>query len=118
MRAKKRQATKEGGNHVKAKAVQPAPVPPSKLTFKQAVERLLTLGRKKGYVTYEQINELLPPDATSPEKIEEVIGMLNERNVDISSNKIEEGEKAVIEEVKDIDIKKEKGVDEEKEVIE
>jgi RNA polymerase primary sigma factor len=78
-----------------------------KLTFQQALEKLMILGKKNGYVTYDQINEVLPADSTSTDKIEEAITMLNEKNVEISSSRIQE-EKDVIEEVKEVDVKKEK----------
>jgi RNA polymerase primary sigma factor len=98
--------------HEQSPAAQP------KVSFQQAVEKLLTLGKKKGYVTYEQINELLPPTVTAPEKIEEAIVMLNEKNIEISSSKIEDPDKGVIEDVKESDIKKEKAEEEESEPVE
>jgi RNA polymerase primary sigma factor len=79
-----------------------------KLTFQQAIDKLLVLGKKNGYVTYDQINEVLPSETTSTDKIEEAVTMLNEKNIEISSSRIQEQEKDVIEEVKDVDIKKEK----------
>ena len=79
-----------------------------KLTVQQAIEKLMSLGKKNGYVTYDQINEVLPSETTATDKIEEAVTMLNEENIEISSSRIQEQEKDVIEEVKDVDIKKEK----------
>ena len=84
-----------------------------KLTFQQAIEKLVVLGKKKGFVTYEQLNEFLPPDVTSSDKIEEAITLLNEKNIEISSPKIEDQDKAVIEEVREIDLRKGKPEEEE-----
>lgn len=67
--------------------------PKVKLTFQQALEKLLQLGKKSGYVTYEQINQLLPQETTSNDKIEEAINLLNEKNIEISSEKLASGEK-------------------------
>ena len=78
------------------------------LTFAQALRKLEMLGKKNGYVTYEQINEVLPGDVTPADKVEEAITMLNEKNIEISSSRIQEQEKDVIEEVKDVDLKKDK----------
>lgn len=93
-----------------------AAAPKAKFTFQQAVEKLLSLGKKKGYVTYEQINEFLPAESTSTDKIEEAVTLLNEKNIEISSSKIQEQEKSkdvIIEEVKESDVKKEKDSDDE-----
>ncbi len=104
----------------KAKNAKEASAPAkSKFTFQQAVEKLLALGKKKGYVTYDQINEVLPPDVTSPDKIEEALNLLNEKNIELSGSKLEQmkdkdgKEKDIIEEVKEIDVKKEEASEEE-----
>ncbi len=86
-----------------------------KYTVAQAIEKLILLGRKSGYVTYEQVNQLLPSDTTSPEKIEEVVTALADKNIELSSSKIEDPDKGVIEDVKETDIKKDKNVDEDSE---
>ncbi len=91
----------------------------------QALEKLQSLGQKRGYVTYKEINELLPPNVTPAEKIEEVILALSEKNIEISTstgNKIA-GEptlppKDIIEDVKDVDAKQEKAEEEEAGAIE
>lgn len=90
------------------KAVSTAPAKP-KETFQQTVEKLISLGKKKGYITYEQINQALPSDVYSPDKIEEALTILNEKNIEISSSKLQEAEgKDFIEDVKDSDVKKDK----------
>lgn len=86
-----------------------------KLTVAQAIEKLILLGRKSGYVTYDQVNQLLPSETTSPEKIEEVVTALADKNIELSSSKIEDPDKGVIEDVKEVDVKKDKNVDEDAE---
>ena len=88
----------------------------SKVTFEKAVEKLVSLGKKQGFVTYEQINEWLPSDVSSAEKIEEVIGMLNKKNIEITSGPIERTPVAEVEEdTKALVLKREKELDEERE---
>ena len=66
-----------------AKPVSPKPG----MKVDEAAQKLLAMGKKKGFVTYEQINQLLPPDSTPAEKIEEVVTLLNEKNIEITSAK-------------------------------
>ena len=55
----------------------------------QACVKLLTdKGRENGYLTYEELNNLLPEDTTAPEKIDKILVMLDEMGIDL----IEEAE--------------------------
>ncbi len=89
----------------------------SKKTFEQAVEKLVSLGKKKGFVTYEQINQSLPASVTSSEKIDELIGMLNEKNIEITSGAI--GKAPIKEEAetgtKTLGLKRDRELEEERE---
>ena len=40
-------------------------------------DKLVALGRKKGHLTYEEINNFLPEEITSSEQIEKVFTMLD-----------------------------------------
>jgi RNA polymerase primary sigma factor len=44
---------------------------------------LFDRGRARGFLTYEELNEALPDDAVSAEKIDQVLVMLDEQGVDI-----------------------------------
>ncbi len=46
-------------------------------------EKLLTLGRKKGHLTYEEINDFLPEDIISAEEIEKVFAVLDNEKIEI-----------------------------------
>ena len=37
------------------------------------VRQLISLGREKGYPTYEEVNDVLPPDVVSPEQIDDLM---------------------------------------------
>jgi RNA polymerase primary sigma factor len=88
----------------------------SQKTFEQAVEKLVSLGKKQGFVTYEQINQSLPANVTSSEKIDELIGMLNEKNIEITSGAIEKApENAPETETKTVELKRDREMEEERE---
>lgn len=42
------------------------------------IKELLALGREQGYLTYADVNDYLPDEITDPERIEEVIQMIND----------------------------------------
>lgn len=47
-------------------------------------EELIELGKKRGSVTYEEINDTLPPELHSPEEVEELIDLLQEMGIDVT----------------------------------
>ncbi len=42
---------------------------------------LIALGKEKGHLTFEEVNNLLPIDIVSSEEIDEILGMLGEENI-------------------------------------
>ena len=96
---------------------------PPQLAIKveEAALKLLAIGKKKGSVTYEQINQLLPPNTTPAKKIEEVVTFLNDKKIEIRSSKTGKPvppkdpapEKDIIEDVREVEVKKDKVVEEE-----
>ncbi|MGR3518795.1 MAG: RNA polymerase sigma factor region1.1 domain-containing protein, partial [Roseovarius sp.] len=55
-----------------------------------AVKRMISAAREKGFITYDQLNQVLPPDQVSSEQIEDVMSMLSEMGINIIEE--EEGE--------------------------
>ena len=53
------------------------------LNIESQFEKLVALGKKKGHLTYEEINDFLPEDVISPEQIEKVFAILEKENVEI-----------------------------------
>ncbi len=49
----------------------------------QDVKRLIDLGKEKGYVTYDQVNDVLSPDAVSPEKLDDVMSIFGEMDIEV-----------------------------------
>ena len=50
------------------------------------VEKLVKLGKSKGYVTYDDVNELLDEGITEENEIEDVLHTLKERQVEVRDN--------------------------------
>ncbi|MHA6262460.1 RNA polymerase sigma factor RpoD [Arenibacterium sp. CAU 1754] len=48
-----------------------------------AVKKMIGDAREKGYITYDQLNQVLPPDQVSSEQIEDVMSMLSEMGINI-----------------------------------
>jgi RNA polymerase primary sigma factor len=48
-----------------------------------AVKKMIAEAREKGYVTYDQLNKVLPPEQVSSEQIEDVMSLLSEMGINI-----------------------------------
>jgi len=48
-----------------------------------AVKRMISEAREKGFITYDQLNQVLPPEQVSSEQIEDVMSMLSEMGINI-----------------------------------
>ncbi|AXQ92962.1 RNA polymerase sigma factor RpoD [Cereibacter azotoformans] len=60
-----------------------------------AVKRMIAEARERGYITYDQLNTVLPQDQVSSEQIEDVMAMLSEMGINVIENEeAEEGEPA------------------------
>ncbi|EAQ45688.1 RNA polymerase sigma-70 factor RpoD [Roseobacter sp. MED193] len=58
-----------------------------------AVKKMIAEAREKGYITYDQLNQVLPPDQVSSEQIEDVMSMLSEMGINIiEDEEVEEEE--------------------------
>src|SRR6476469_6321485 len=58
-----------------------------------AVKRMIKLAKKRGYVTYDELNEVLPSEEFTSEQIEDVLGQLSEMGINVvESEEAEEGQ--------------------------
>ncbi len=48
-----------------------------------AVKKMIARGRERGYVTYDELNTILPSDQMSSEQIEDTMAMLNEMGINV-----------------------------------
>ena len=49
-----------------------------------AVKKMIADARDRGYITYDQLNNVLPPDQVSSDQIEDVMSMLSEMGIQIT----------------------------------
>src|SRR5476651_2447214 len=49
-----------------------------------AVKKMIKNAKKRGFVTFDQLNEVLPSDQTSPEQIEDIMSMLSDMGINVS----------------------------------
>ena len=58
-----------------------------------AVKKMIADARERGYITYDQLNTVLPPEQVSSEQIEDVMSMLSEMGINIiEDDEVEEEE--------------------------
>ena len=59
-----------------------------------AVKKMIADARERGYITYDQLNQVLPPEQVSSEQIEDVMSMLSEMGINVIEN--DEAEEAEV----------------------
>ena len=47
------------------------------------VQQLISLGKEKGFLTYEEVNDALPDDLVSPEELDDVLSMFDEMDIEV-----------------------------------
>jgi len=99
--AKKVKKSKKAADMNPTQVTQTTSTPPTEEPKAQDVEQLIkTLiakGKKRGYLTYEEMNDSLPDDAVSASRLERILGTLDEmgvRLIDESDIEAHEGHKA------------------------
>lgn len=66
---------------------RPANRQSNKRITKKAIMELLAKGKRQGYLTYDEINEMLPEDMLSPEQIDETFMMFDDNEIQIIDEK-------------------------------
>jgi len=62
-----------------------------------AVKRLVAKGKERGYITFDELNTILPPDQNSSEQIEDLMASLSEMGIQVvESEEQEDGEAPVV----------------------
>ncbi|ETX14204.1 RNA polymerase sigma factor RpoD [Roseivivax halodurans JCM 10272] len=49
-----------------------------------AVKKMIAEAKERGYITYDQLNSVLPPDQVSSDQIEDVMSMLSEMGIQVT----------------------------------
>jgi len=66
-----------------------------KKTYTKEVQKLIAMGKAKGYLTYDEVNNILPDDIVAPDEIENVMDLFSEMDiqmVDTEAGILESGE--------------------------
>jgi len=66
-----------------------------------AVKKMIKQAKKRGFVTFDQLNEVLPSDTTSPEQIEDIMSMLSDMGINVSEAEEADTEEETKEEAED-----------------
>ena len=62
-------------------------------------KKLITLGEEKGFLTYDDVNDMLPSEIISADQIDDIIMLFGEKNIDIIDT--DKGEKLVVKKTAD-----------------
>ncbi len=54
-----------------------------KLTHVSEINQLVSQGKEKGYLTYEEVNDVLPSDVVTPEQIDDLMALFSENEIAI-----------------------------------
>ncbi|SHI94240.1 RNA polymerase primary sigma factor [Malonomonas rubra DSM 5091] len=55
----------------------------SKKTNPEEVQQLIDLGKEKGFLTYDEVNDILPANMVSSEQLEDVMSMFGEMDIEV-----------------------------------
>ncbi len=88
--AKKEAAKKKAVKKPAKKTVSKTSTVKKKTTDKKtpkAIKKLLAKGKKQGYLTYDEINKVLPEDLLSPDQIDETLMLFDANNIEVVDEK-------------------------------
>ncbi len=75
----------------------------AKEQLKTAVRKAIAKAKEQGFITYDEINKILPSDKFAPEDIDDLISKLSDANINVVENAAEVTEKEVEEEKEEKD---------------
>lgn len=64
--------------------------PKDKDVLASAIKKLISKGKKRGYITYDELNDALPSDELTPDQIEDGMAALNEMGISVVEDDTEE----------------------------
>ena len=54
--------------------------------FEDDIQKLIDTGKEKGYLTYNEVNDLIPGDLHSPDDLDDLITTIGTQGIDISED--------------------------------
>src|SRR3989338_1465621 len=78
------------------------PTPKQKRKISKELSELIALGKEKGHLTFEEVNNILPVEIVSSEEIDEILSILGDENIKLVDTEEEAaketaGEEAAVE---------------------
>jgi RNA polymerase primary sigma factor len=71
---------------------------PGRKKRSKEISELIALGKEKGHLTFEEVNNILPVDIVSSEEIDEILGILGEENIKLVDSEEDAGKESAGEE--------------------
>jgi RNA polymerase primary sigma factor len=90
----KTNATKQEEEAAKNEGTDISPDSPPTDSWDDAVKKLIRSAKKRGYVTRNQVNAVLPSEEVTSDQIEDVFAMLNEMGINVVETEETEAEEA------------------------
>ncbi len=91
MATKAKQQAKEEAPEKDADGAANSPLPLLDLTD-AGVKKMIKAAKKRGFVTFDALNAVLPSESTSPEQIEDIMAMLSEMGINVVETEEADGE--------------------------
>src|ERR1700693_6352685 len=108
MATKAKTAQKDKKEEVVEKEATPEATPDTPLPLldlsDDAVKKMIKAAKKRGYVTHDELNAVLPSEEVSSDQIEDIYAMLNEMGINVVDSEDtdkEEGEEGAEEEAEE-----------------
>jgi RNA polymerase primary sigma factor len=83
----------------------------SKKSGLEEVQQLIDMGKEKGYLTFDEVNDLLPPDMVSSDQLDDVMSMFGEMDIEV----VDSEQKIALRKDRALDEELEEGEEEEEE---
>src|SRR6185437_15801627 len=93
MASKAKVQVKEEAPDKEAEGAPESPLPLLDLND-AGVKKMIKAAKKRGFLTFDALNAVLPSDSTSPEQIEDIMAMLSEMGINVVETEDAEGEAA------------------------
>ena len=59
--------------------------------YEEDIDKLIDTGKEKGYLTYGEVNDLLPGDITTPDDLDDLLTTINTQGIDVLSGEERRG---------------------------
>ena len=100
MATKAKAQVKEEAPEKEAEGAPNSPLPLLDLND-AGVKKMIKAAKKRGFVTFDALNAVLPSESTSPEQIEDIMSMLSEMGINVVETEDAEGEEGETEKAAD-----------------